>query len=116
MSDVPELRWELVGEGDQGRLFDEPVFEREPGRGEFRGIEFLHVRSRRIINEVKGAPYGFRWTINAYRGCTHACTYCLLGDTPIRMADGTTRPIAALEIGDQIIGTVKDGQTRRETV
>jgi len=79
---VSELRWELAEqEQDQGRLFDEPVFEREPGRGEFRGIEFLHVRSRRIINEVKGAPFGFRWTINAYRGCTHACTYCFARPT-----------------------------------
>lgn len=79
---MSELRWELAGgTQDQGRLFDEPVFEREPGRGEFRGIEFLHVRSRRIINEVKGAPYGFRWTINAYRGCSHACTYCFARPT-----------------------------------
>ncbi len=79
---MSELRWEVVGEGrDQGRLFDEPVFEREPGRGEFRGTEFLHVRSRRIINEVKGAPFGFRWTINAYRGCSHACTYCFARPT-----------------------------------
>jgi DNA repair photolyase len=79
---MTELRWEVVGEGrDQGRLFDEPVFEREPGRGEFRGTEFLHVRSRRIINEVKGAPFGFRWTINAYRGCSHACTYCFARPT-----------------------------------
>src|ERR671918_236642 len=71
------LRWEQADRPRaQGTLFDEPVFEREPGRGEFRGIEFLHVRAQRIINEVKGAPFGFRYTINAYRGCSHACTYC----------------------------------------
>jgi DNA repair photolyase len=76
------LRWELADRPrDQGTLFDEPVFEREPGRGEFRGLEFLHVRSHRIINEVKGAPFGFRYTINAYRGCTHACTYCFARPT-----------------------------------
>ncbi|HMG44836.1 MAG TPA: radical SAM protein [Acidimicrobiales bacterium] len=79
---MTSLRWELAERPkDQGTLFDEPVFEREPGRGEFRGIEFLHVRSRRIINEVKGAPFGFRFTINAYRGCTHACTYCFARPT-----------------------------------
>ncbi|HLA63716.1 MAG TPA: radical SAM protein [Rhodothermales bacterium] len=79
---MTELRWALADrEQDQGTLFDEPVFEREPGRGEFRGFEFLHVRSRRIINEVKGAPFGFRWTINAYRGCSHACTYCFARPT-----------------------------------
>jgi DNA repair photolyase len=76
------LRWELADRsGDQGSLFDLPVFEREPGRGEFRGMEFLHVRAKRIINEVKGAPFGFRYTINAYRGCSHACTYCFARPT-----------------------------------
>jgi DNA repair photolyase len=76
------LRWELADQPrTQGSLFGEPVFEREPGRGEYRGMEFLHVRSHRIINEVKNAPFGFRWTINAYRGCSHACTYCFARPT-----------------------------------
>jgi DNA repair photolyase len=74
---MTELRWELAEEPKaQGSLFGEPVFEREPGRGEFRGMEFLHVRAHRIINEVRNAPFGFRYTINAYRGCSHACSYC----------------------------------------
>jgi DNA repair photolyase len=74
---VTALRWDQADEPQaQGSLFDEPIFEREPGRGEFRGIEFLHVRAHRVINEVRGAPFGFRYTINAYRGCSHACTYC----------------------------------------
>jgi DNA repair photolyase len=76
------LRWDQADEPrPQQTLFDEPVFERQPGRGEYRGIEFLHVRAQRIINEVKGAPFGFRHTINAYRGCTHACTYCFARPT-----------------------------------
>ena len=52
--------------------------------GEFRGMEFLHVQARRIINEVKGAdasPLPFRFTINPYRGCSHACTYCFARPT-----------------------------------
>lgn len=32
----------------------------------------IHVRS--ALAEAKGMP--FRWTLNPYRGCTHACEYC----------------------------------------
>jgi DNA repair photolyase len=32
------------------------------------------VRCRSALNHVKGMP--FEWTLNPYRGCTHACHYC----------------------------------------
>jgi DNA repair photolyase len=76
------MRWHQAEEPQpQQTLFDEPIFERQPGRGEYRGIEFLHVRAQRIINELRGAPFGFRYTINPYRGCTHSCTYCFARPT-----------------------------------
>jgi DNA repair photolyase len=44
---------------------------------EFHGMEFLHVRAKSLLNEVPAAAHlPFRWTINVYRGCSHACTYC----------------------------------------
>ncbi len=49
------------------RTFDAPGF---------RGITFIEVEARTIINEVPGSFLPFRWTINPYRGCTHACAYC----------------------------------------
>jgi len=106
MAPSSQMRWQLADDPTgQGELFDQ-VYEREPGRGEFRGLEFLHVRARRIINEVpKASRMPFRYTINAYRGCSHACSYCLRGDTPVLMADGTTRPIEDLRVGDEIYGT-----------
>ena len=77
-----QLRWELADAPHaQSALFDESIFEREPGRGEFRGLEFLHVRAKRIINDLGGTPYGFRYTINAYRGCSHACAFCFARPT-----------------------------------
>jgi hypothetical protein len=99
--------------GGQAALFDE-VVERHTGRGEFRGMEFLHVNAQRIINELPtNTPLPFRYTINAYRGCSHACTYCLEGDTPVLMADGRTKPIAELEVGNAVYGTERQGRYRR---
>jgi DNA repair photolyase len=74
------LRWRLADEdgGDQGTLFSsDDLVRHERGTGRLSGMEFLHVHARRIINEVPAASrMPFRYTINAYRGCSHACTYC----------------------------------------
>ena len=35
---------------------------------------YQEIRCRSAINGVKGMP--FKWTLNPYRGCTHACHYC----------------------------------------
>src|SRR5438046_1891297 len=78
------------------RTFDTP---------EFRGIEFIEVEAKSVINHVPGKFLPFNWTINPYRGCTHACRYCLVGETPILMAGGRTKPLADLRVGDEIYGT-----------
>jgi DNA repair photolyase len=76
------MRWRLVEDDEgQGALFED-VVERRPGRGEFRGMEFLHVKAGTIINEVPRTSFvPFRYTINPYRGCSHACTYCFARPT-----------------------------------
>jgi DNA repair photolyase len=86
------------------RTFDTP---------HFRGIEFIEVEAKSILNKVPGDRFAFNWTINPYRGCSHACTYCVGGETPILMADGRTRPIAELHPGDAIYGTERRGRYRR---
>ena len=35
---------------------------------------YQEVTCRSALNSVKGMP--FNWTLNPYRGCTHACHYC----------------------------------------
>jgi len=94
-----------------------PGWVRSVRTPEFAGITFHEVVAKSVLNRVPGAAaLPFRWTVNPYRGCSHACTYCMAGDTPILMADGRTRPLADLRAGDRIYGTVRDGGRRRLTV
>jgi DNA repair photolyase len=77
---------------------------------------FYEVRARSVLNRVpEQSRMPFRWTINPYRGCSHACTYCLGPETRILMADGRNKELADLEIGDWVYGTVREGAYRRFT-
>jgi DNA repair photolyase len=80
---------------------------------EFRGITFIESEAKSIINRVPGGALPFDWTINPYRGCSHACVYCLWGDTSILMADGRTKPLGKVEAGDRVYGTERRGRYRR---
>lgn len=48
---------------------------------EFQGITFHEVLARSALNSVPGSSLPFNWTINPYRGCTHACRYCFARPT-----------------------------------
>jgi DNA repair photolyase len=90
------------------------LFLSDIGTGRMSDLEFLHVTAKHILNRVPaGSRAPLPWTINVYRGCSHACTYCLRGDTPILLADGATKPIADLRPGDRVIGTSFDGKDHR---
>jgi len=75
---------------------------------------FYEVRSKSALNRVPDrSRMPFRWTVNPYRGCTHACSYCMGPQTPVLMADGRTKAIAELRAGDRIYGTKREGRYRR---
>jgi DNA repair photolyase len=43
---------------------------------------FYEVRARSILNRVpERSRMPFRWTVNPYRGCAHACVYCFARPT-----------------------------------
>ncbi|GAA0343141.1 Rv2578c family radical SAM protein [Actinoallomurus spadix] len=74
------MRWDALSlDGEDPGLFGSPVTVDTP---EFRGITFHEIRAKSIINAVPAASrVPFRWTINPYRGCSHACVYCYARNT-----------------------------------
>ncbi|WP_330241549.1 Rv2578c family radical SAM protein [Streptomyces sp. NBC_00525] len=84
------MRWDNLAEdradrpaGGTGALFAaDAVTTRTFDTPEFRGITFHEIRARSIVNRVPGASrMPFEWTVNPYRGCTHACVYCFARKT-----------------------------------
>jgi DNA repair photolyase len=56
--------------------------ERHFDAPEAGGTRFWEVRAKSILNRVpEASQVPFRWTVNPYRGCTHACAYCFARPT-----------------------------------
>jgi DNA repair photolyase len=70
-------------------------------------------RARSVITRNDSPDIPFEQSINPYRGCSNGCCYCLRGDTPVLMGDGSARPIAKIDIGNEIYGTFRQGRYRR---
>ncbi|MDQ2815448.1 MAG: Rv2578c family radical SAM protein [Actinomycetota bacterium] len=69
----PDTVLPLIERGAVVRTFDTPGF---------RGMTFFEVQARSVVNRVPEASrMPFRWTINPYRGCQHACVYCFARNT-----------------------------------
>ncbi|WP_129843176.1 Rv2578c family radical SAM protein [Streptomyces sp. RFCAC02] len=79
------MRWNHLSDDTPGAapaLFGTDAVTRTIDTPEFRGITFHEVRARSIINRVPGTSrMPFVWTVNPYRGCSHACVYCFARNT-----------------------------------
>jgi DNA repair photolyase len=111
------VRWanQEVGHEEQGRLpgYQDAVVRRFDAP-EALDTRFYEVHAKSALNHVpQRSRMPFPWTINPYRGCSHACTYCNSGDAAILLADGRTRELRHIRPGDEIYGTVRRGAYRR---
>src|ERR671934_2258061 len=80
------VRWDnlRITEEEEHRLpgYRDPAVVRRFDAPEAMDIRFYEVRAKSALNRVpKASQMPFRWTVNPYRGCTHACTFCFARPT-----------------------------------
>ncbi len=89
---IEGMRWDaqaLTGSGGAAGVTESPAapttaaliplagLVRSVTTPEFAGITFHEVTAKSVLNKVvAGSHMPFEWTINPYRGCSHACVYC----------------------------------------
>jgi DNA repair photolyase len=80
------VRWSnlTIGEEERRRLpgYRDAARVRHFDAPEALDTRFYEVCARSILNRVPArSRMPFRWTINPYRGCSHACAYCFARPT-----------------------------------
>jgi DNA repair photolyase len=80
------VRWSnLTDEADEQRRlpgYRDDAVVRHFDAPEALDMRFYEVRSRSVLNRVPAqSRMPFSWTINPYRGCSHACVYCFARPT-----------------------------------
>jgi DNA repair photolyase len=80
------VRWDslLANEEEEHQLpgYKDAAVVRRFDAPEAMDIRFYEVRAKSILNRVpKSSRMPFPWTINPFRGCTHACTWCFARPT-----------------------------------
>jgi DNA repair photolyase len=104
----PEGRFETLRRDRFDDGWDVPLAE-DPARPQ---TIVTPEQAKSIITRNDSPDVPFTYSINPYRGCEHGCVYCLTGDTPVLMGDGTTRRIADLRRDDVVYGTAREGWYR----
>jgi DNA repair photolyase len=83
------MRWDNLTiaaeeEAEQARLpgYRDPAVVRRFDVPEAMDVRFYEIQARSVLNRVpEKSRMPFRWTINPYRGCSHACQFCFARPT-----------------------------------
>jgi DNA repair photolyase len=119
------MRWDRQGVSvDDGALpgLQRIGFVRSVRTPHFDGITFHEVLCKSALNKVPNAAMlPFRYTVNAYRGCSHACRYCFARPTHEYLDldcgnDFDTQIIVKTNIADVLWREVHRPSWQRETV
>ncbi len=119
------MRWEGQRVGaDDGALpgLARIGFVRTVRTPQFGGITFHEVLCKSALNKVPDAAVlPFRFTVNAYRGCSHACRYCFARPTHEYLdldagADFDTQIVVKTNVVDVLRRELRRPSWTRETV
>src|SRR5690242_1477915 len=119
------MRWDGQGVGvDDGALpgLQRIGFVRSVRTPQFEGITFHEVLAKSALNRVPNASMlPFRYTVNGYRGCSHACRYCFARPTHEYLdldcgTDFDTQVVVKTNIADVLRRELQRKSWQRETV
>jgi DNA repair photolyase len=97
-------------------------FVRSVRTPQFDGITFHEVLCKSALNKVpNAAALPFRYTVNAYRGCSHACRYCFARPTHEYLdfdcgTDFDTQIVVKTNVADVLRRELHRPSWQRETV
>ncbi|MEO6881625.1 MAG: radical SAM protein, partial [Mycobacteriaceae bacterium] len=117
------MRWDSqrVGAGEP-TLPGMPGLLRSVRTPEFAGVVFHEVAAKSVLNEVpQGSGMPFRWTVNTFRGCTHACVYCFARNTHTYLdldvgADFDSQVVVKVNAAEVLARQLRPPRWRREPV
>jgi DNA repair photolyase len=116
------FRWKTADDGAPALFGVDELFDRERSSGRMSDLEFLHVTAKRILNHVPAASRApANWTINVYRGCSHACAYCFARPTHDYLgfnigSDFDTKIVVKINAVEKLRAELADPSWRGETV
>ena len=119
------MRWDSQGVSvDDGALpgLQRIGFVRSVRTPQFEGITFHEVLCKSALNKVPdGSMLPFRYTVNGYRGCSHACRYCFARPTHEYLdmdcgADFDSQVVVKTNVAEVLRRELHRKSWRRETV
>ncbi len=119
------VRWDKQGVSvDDGALpgLQRIGFVRSVRTPQFEGITFHEVLCKSALNKVPNAAMlPFRYTVNGYRGCSHACRYCFARPTHEYLdldcgTDFDTQVVVKTNVAEVLRREVHGRSWQRETV
>ena len=85
------------------------------------GADVQEIQCKTLLNKIDVPRFPFRWTLNPYRGCRHACTYCYARPTHEFWGldsgrDFETRVFAKVNAPEVLRKELKRPSWRRESI